>query len=506
MLSRPRNAVLCALALSLVVGYFVIGHYLYKAPIGLDSSAFLLGDWIQSLVPSAQHAIAGPIWAIAALLAVMAVSVWLVRRAVAGRVDPERRSFLTGAGSSAGIAIGSLVFGAGAGAARAFLGVGTGTKGWAPVGTQINDRAVPFTHPEWKDAWKGSRVQGYRRFGRTGWNVSDIVLGTGRIGGEDGEQIARLAIERGVNYFDTAPDYSGAGSEMAMGKAIRSVPRDRLFIASKFCTPIGHLPPGTPVPKYVEAVEGSLRRLGTDYIDLCHIHSCDEVARLLDPNVHEAFDRLKQAGKVRFLGFSTHTPNLVEVATTAIDSNRFDVMMLGLSPWDLAAGARAGAARTPGARHGRRGDEDAQGRQAPRPARLPALCRQLQPGRAQVGARERRRVVCGDLVLPAPARRRVPAASGQRLTPDGPSRSSPSTTARSRAATAVRTAAPASPRARRACRSTTCCATACTSRTTAGRRKGCSAMRRSPRTRACARAARRRARGRAWWGWTSSRA
>lgn len=328
MLSRPRNAVLCALTLSLVAGYFVTGHFLYKAPIGLDPSAFLLGDWIQRLVPGAGHAIAGPFWALGSLAAVAGVSVWLVRRAVAGRVDPARRSFLTRAGSGAGIALGSLAFGFAAGAARAFLGVGTGTKGWATVGSQINDHEIPFTHPEWKEAWKGSRVQNYRRFGRTGWNVSDIVLGTGRIGGEDGEQIARLAIERGVNYFDTSPDYSGAGSEMAMGKAIRSVPRDRLFIASKFCTPIGHLPPGTPVPKYIEAVEGSLSRLGTDYIDLCHIHSCDEVARLLDPNVHEAFDRLKQAGKVRFLGFSTHTPNLVEVVSTAIDSNRFDVMMI----------------------------------------------------------------------------------------------------------------------------------------------------------------------------------
>jgi hypothetical protein len=325
---RPRNAALCALVLSLAVGYCVTGYFLYRAPIGLDPSGFPLGEWIQALAPSAHFAIAGPFWAIASLLAAAIASVWLWRRSLAGRVDPERRSFLRGAGSSAGIALGSFVLGFGAGAARAFLGVGTGTKGWARVGGPINDRDLPFTAPEWKEAWKGSRVQSYRRFGRTEWNVSDIVLGTGRIGGEDGEQIARLAIERGVNYFDTSPDYSGAGSEMAMGKAIRAVPRDRLFIASKFCTPIGHLPPGTPVPKYVEAVEGSLRRLGTDYLDLCHIHSCDEVARLLDPNVHEAFDRLKQAGKVRFLGFSTHTPNLVEVVNTAIDSNRFDVMML----------------------------------------------------------------------------------------------------------------------------------------------------------------------------------
>ena len=52
MLSRPRNAVLCALALALVAGYFVTGHYLYKAPIGLDASAFLAGEWIQSLWPA----------------------------------------------------------------------------------------------------------------------------------------------------------------------------------------------------------------------------------------------------------------------------------------------------------------------------------------------------------------------------------------------------------------------------------------------------------------------
>jgi len=59
-----------------------------------------------------------------------------------------------------------------------------------------------------------------------------------------------------------------------------------------------------------------------------HIHSCDSVARLMDENVHEAFDRLKEQGKVRFLGVSTHTPNLAEVANAAIDSDRFDVMML----------------------------------------------------------------------------------------------------------------------------------------------------------------------------------
>ncbi|MGH9392059.1 MAG: aldo/keto reductase, partial [Vicinamibacteria bacterium] len=183
------------------------------------------------------------------------------------------------------------------------------------------------THPEWRELWKGSRVQTYRRLGRTGWMASDICLGTGQIKGENGERIARLAIERGVNYFDTAPDYSGTGSEQAMGRAIKGK-RDQMFIATKFCTPVGHLAPGTSVAGYKAVVEGSLQRLGTDHVDLVHIHSCDEIERLMDPNVHEAFDRLKEEGKARFLGFSSHTPNLVRVANTAIESGRFDVMML----------------------------------------------------------------------------------------------------------------------------------------------------------------------------------
>jgi len=139
--------------------------------------------------------------------------------------------------------------------------------------------------------------------------------------------VARMAIDRGVNYIDTSPDYSATGSEQAVGRAIQGK-RDQLFLATKFCTPIGHLGAGSPVAKYKEAVEASLGRLGTDYVDLCHIHSCDSVERLMDENAHEAFDQLKAEGKVRFLGFSSHTPNLVEVANAAVDSGRFDVMML----------------------------------------------------------------------------------------------------------------------------------------------------------------------------------
>jgi predicted aldo/keto reductase-like oxidoreductase len=154
--------------------------------------------------------------------------------------------------------------------------------------------------------------------------VSDISVGCGHIRDVD---VPRLALERGVTYFDTAPDYSHAGSELLLGEVIKSR-RDEVFLATKFCRPEGHLLNDTPVPEIITSVEESLKRLQTDHVDLIHVHSCDRVDRLMAPNIHEAFDRLKQQGKARFLGVSTHTPNLDEVANAAIDSGRFDVMML----------------------------------------------------------------------------------------------------------------------------------------------------------------------------------
>ncbi len=200
---------------------------------------------------------------------------------------------------------------------------------WITVSqASIGKPEVVKTDPNPKERWSGASVQSYRRLGRTEARVSDISLGSGRIdAGGKGEAIARAAIERGVNYFDTAPDYSAAGSEIALGRAMQGQ-RDKMFVATKFCTPHGHLQAGASVEEYISVVEGSLERLQTDYVDLVHIHSCNTVERLLDPNVHEAFERLKEAGKARFLGFSSHTPELETVADAAIADGRFDVMML----------------------------------------------------------------------------------------------------------------------------------------------------------------------------------
>ena len=131
-----------------------------------------------------------------------------------------------------------------------------------------------------------------------------------------------------MNYFDTSPDYSRAGSERTLGQGIKGHPRDKLFIVSKFCTPGGHLSNDTPVKDVIAAVEASLQRIGTDYLDLAHIHACNSIDRLMNPNIHEAFDRLKEQGKLCFLGVSSHTPRLEQVMRHAVDSDRFDVIMV----------------------------------------------------------------------------------------------------------------------------------------------------------------------------------
>ena len=182
--------------------------------------------------------------------------------------------------------------------------------------------------PEAADAapqWAESKVQRYRELGRTGFAMSDISFGCS---GLSDPQVVERALAKGINYFDTSPDYSHELSERSLGEGIKAARRDQIFVASKLCTAAGHLPSDTPVADVIAAVESSLERLQTDYLDLVHIHAVNDLDRLMAPNLHEAFDRLKEQGKVRFLGVSSHTPNLEEVMRHAVDSERFDVIMV----------------------------------------------------------------------------------------------------------------------------------------------------------------------------------
>ena len=326
-----RNIAVFSLLVSLITGFVVGGELLHLGFEDVGPSAWWFGESIQSALmaidPTIDTVVVGPVWVVALVLVLGLASFLAVRSSRPAR-NPDglaeggsaRRSILVGAGATV-LALGGAI-------ARSFYGVSDSRRAWNPVfGKILLDNEPPRTHGEWNEAWRGSRVAAYRRLGRTEFQISDIVLGAGRISGEKGVEVVRAALDRGVNYVDTAPDYSAEGSERAVGEALKGR-RDEVFLATKFCTPLGNLPTGTSVADYKSAVEASLVRLQTDYVDLVHIHGCDSVDRLLDPNVHEAFDQLKQEGKAKFLGFSSHTPRLLEIANAAVGSQRFDVMML----------------------------------------------------------------------------------------------------------------------------------------------------------------------------------
>ena len=293
--------------------------------LSISFSALYLGKFLGHRIEG-RIATSSELGVAAMVLVSMGISiVFTVRAAAASSNDADgqlkspsgRRRFLTAAlGTTGGIA---------ASLAAAIIP----NRKWGSV----TAKNIFLVRPEYKsdvsrDEWAGARVEGYRRLGRTNAFVSDISLGSGSsTGGRQTVDVTREAIDRGINYFDTAPDYSESGSEKRFGEAMKGQ-RDKMFVATKFCFPNGHIAPGSSVEDYMQAVEGSLTRLQTDWVDLVHIHSCDSVDRLMDPNVHEAFDRLKEQGKVRFLGVSTHTPNLEAVASAAVESDRFDVMML----------------------------------------------------------------------------------------------------------------------------------------------------------------------------------
>ncbi len=176
-------------------------------------------------------------------------------------------------------------------------------------------------------------VKSYREIGKTGLKMSDISFGGGKL---SASSMVLRAVDSGINYFDTAPDYGQ--SEKTIGEAMPKISRDKVIITSKFChtQPYpGHLPLGTKRKDYIASVEGSLSRMKTDYLDFVFVHAIGEMnkdyeaerKRLLDEEMFEAVAALKKAGKVRFLGTSSHGPNnMEELLMTAVRAGNFDVI------------------------------------------------------------------------------------------------------------------------------------------------------------------------------------
>ena len=151
----------------------------------------------------------------------------------------------------------------------------------------------------------------YRTLGRTGISVSTYCLGTmmfGAWGQSDPDECAamvRTALDAGINFMDTADVYDDGVSEEILGRALRGGARDDVVLATKFHNPMGDDPNqrGNSRRWIMRAVDDSLRRLGTDWIDLYQVHRPDPTTEI-DETLSALSDLVHQ-GKVRAIGTST---------------------------------------------------------------------------------------------------------------------------------------------------------------------------------------------------------
>ena len=220
----------------------------------------------------------------------------------------------------------------------------------------------------------------YVNLGTTGLKVSEICLGTMTYGSkkwrqwvleeEESRPFYRRAIEAGINFFDTADVYSLGVSEEITGRALKEFgpSRDKLVIATKVFNPMGDDPNqgGLSRKHILQAIDDSLRRLGTDYVDLYQIHRFDPHTPMEE--TMEALDHVVRAGKALYIGASSmyawqflkmlHTSDVMGLTRFVSMQNHYNLVYreeeremiplcldegVGLIPWSpLARGFLAG--------------------------------------------------------------------------------------------------------------------------------------------------------------------
>jgi aryl-alcohol dehydrogenase-like predicted oxidoreductase len=179
-----------------------------------------------------------------------------------------------------------------------------------------------------------------RFLGRTGVSVSPLCLGTMMFGPwgnrdeADSIAIIRRALDAGINFVDTADVYSAGESERIVGKALAGR-RDEVVLATKFFMPMGEDPnqQGSSRRWIMRAVEDSLRRLGTDYLDLYQVHR---------PSAHTdveetlgALTDLVRAGKVRYVGSSSYAASHIVEAQWAARDRRLERFVTEQPPYSI---------------------------------------------------------------------------------------------------------------------------------------------------------------------------
>lgn len=147
----------------------------------------------------------------------------------------------------------------------------------------------------------------YRKLGKSGLRVSEIGLGTNSFGFPVSESesvsIIGTAMENGINFIDTGDIYRKGLSEEIIGKAIKGK-RSQVILGTKFGAKLSEYPNDRGASRYhiIQAVEGSLKRLNTDYIDLYYLHYPDPETDIEE--TIRALDDLVRSGKVRYIGCS----------------------------------------------------------------------------------------------------------------------------------------------------------------------------------------------------------
>jgi len=176
-----------------------------------------------------------------------------------------------------------------------------------------------------------------RALGRTGEKVSAIGLGGYHIGTQSDEalslHIIRSAIDRGITFMDNCWDYHNGESEIRMGKALRDGYRQKVFLMTKI--------DGRTRALAAKQIDESLKRLQTDRVDLLQFH---EIVRQTDPDpifapggALEAVLEAKQAGKIRFVGFTGHKDPAIHLRMLEISAKnkfRFDAVQMPLNVMD----------------------------------------------------------------------------------------------------------------------------------------------------------------------------
>lgn len=163
------------------------------------------------------------------------------------------------------------------------------------------------------------RIQRYVTLGRTQLKVSDISFGSAST---SDTAVVRHAFERGINFFDSAESYRGGYAEEAIGEALQGK-RDKVILTSKTKADTGD-----KRTDMMRALERSLKRLGTDRVDIYFNHAVNEVERMQNQEWWEFTELARKQGKIRFRGMSGHGSRLAECVEYALDQDLVDVVLV----------------------------------------------------------------------------------------------------------------------------------------------------------------------------------